>query len=245
MTEPHPFAIRTDVFEGPLELLLDLIEKRKLLINDISLAAVTDEYMAYVSNLEEHPLRETSQFVLVAAALLLIKSKSLLPILNLTEEEEASIEDLEQRLKLYKLYADASISLKRQFGTRMLYERPHKADDTPLFLPDSYATAAKLHEAIGSVLANLPKKSIPKTKVAVRTIVSLEDMMKRLEERINTQFKTTFASFAGDPKERPQVIVSFLAVLELVKQGMVMVRQKKRFADFDIERERVDTPHYT
>jgi segregation and condensation protein A len=237
------FSIQTDVFAGPLELLLDLIEKRKLLINDISLAAVTDDFMAYTATLTEDHLEQTSHFVLIASTLLLIKSKSLLPVLDLTDEEEASIEDLETRLKLYKIYREASVALRTSFGARVLYKRPFERITTPLFIPDAYTTPATIREAMSAVLLNLPKKILPRVAVAIRKVISLEDMMKRLEERITQQFKISFSKFA-ESGERGEVIVSFLAVLELIKQGMIMVRQEARFADFDIEHETVDTPRY-
>lgn len=243
--ETHSFSIRTEVFEGPLDILLELIEKRKLLINDISLASVTDEYMAYVTSLDDHPLRETAQFVLVASTLLLIKSRSLLPVLTLTNEEEAAIEDLEHRLKLYQIYRNASAHLKSMYGSHTLYERPYQVAKTPLFIPDRFTNTGALREAMLSVLTNLPKKKHARVNVSVKTIVSLEDMMKRLEKRIMHQFKIGFRDFSGNAAERPQVIVSFLAVLELVKQGIVMVRQEARYADFQIEREGVDTPNYS
>ena len=239
------FTIKTEIFEGPLELLLDLIDKRKLLINDFSLAEVTDEYMAYVGTLEERHLRTTTHFILIAATLLLIKSRSLLPVLTLTEEEEASIDDLERRLRLYKLYTRASATIKQTFGKRVLYARPYVPSTTPLFTPDQYTSLQALQEGIRNVLANLPKKALPRVQVPVRSVVSLEDMMKRLEERVSKQLKISFRNFSGNARERADVIVSFLAVLELVKQGIVMARQESKFADFDIERERVDTPQYT
>jgi len=89
--EIQSFAIKTEVFEGPMDLLLDLVEKRKLLINDISLAEVTDEYMRHVATMQEASLPGTAQFVQMAATLLLIKSKSLLPVLELTEDEEETM----------------------------------------------------------------------------------------------------------------------------------------------------------
>lgn len=245
MTSTEEFSIRTDVYEGPLELLLELIEKRKLLINDISLANVTDEYMAYVGTLEEQRLPQTARFVVVAATLLLIKSRSLLPVLTLTEEEEASIDDLEQRLKLYRIYAHASADLRRRFGAQMLHARPFRAAVTPLFLPDAYTQISGMQTAIRDVLANLPQPKAPKQTVAVKKVVSLEDMMRRLEQRILGQMKVSFRSFSGETKERAEVIVSFLAVLELVKQGIAMVSQHERFADFDITREHIDTPSYS
>lgn len=241
------FAIKTEVFEGPLELLLDLIEKRKLLINDISLATVTDEYMAYVAKMQSdrgsHPMQETSQFVLVASTLLLIKSKSLLPVLELTQEEEESIEDLEYRLKLYQAYRKAGRQLFEQFGVSMLHEKRFVADQTPLFITDTYTSTNALHGALVDVLNKLPKK-IQKKSVSVRKVVSLEVMMERLKERVTRQLRFSFTDFSNESKEKGSVIVSFLAVLELVKQGEVMVRQESRYSDFEIEREGIDTPKY-
>ncbi len=237
------FSIKTDVFEGPLELLLDLIEKRKLLINDIALASVTDEYMAYVTTLAEGHMHDTAQFVLVASTLLLIKSKSLLPVIDLTDEEEAGVEDLEKRLKLYQIYRSAGICMRQIFGTRMLYQRPFVPLATSLFIPDSFTTPDALTHAMARVIHNLPQSLTPRTHVSVRKVMSLEEMMKRLEERITAQMKIRFSAFSGN-SEKAEIIISFLAVLELIKQGLVMVEQEARFADFDIERESVDTPRY-
>ena len=91
------FAIKHEKFEGPLELLLDLIEKRKLFINDIALAKVADDYVEYVKTVGDFPLSESAQFILIASTLLLIKSKSLLPNLELSEDEKGNIADLERR----------------------------------------------------------------------------------------------------------------------------------------------------
>jgi segregation and condensation protein A len=239
----YTFDIETVGFKGPLELLLDLIEKRKLLVNDVSLAAVTDEYIAYVKALEEHPIPETAQFVYVASTLLLIKSKSLLPILDLTEEEKGSVEELEHRLQLYQLFRDVSQEIKTRFGVTVLYERPFVAPTDPIFVPDRYATVDALASAIRDVLHNLPQIEV-RPVARVQKVISLDDMMKRLEERILKQFKTSFKEFTKDAGERGDVIVGFLAVLELVKRGAVSARQEGRFEDIHIERDGVDTPRY-
>lgn len=243
MTTAESFAIKTDSFEGPLELLLDLIEKRKLLINDISLAAVTDEYMSYVSRLQSNPMRETAQFVLVASTLLLIKSKSLLPVLEVTDEEAESIDNLEYRLKLYQIFRKLGTSIQSQFGTRLMHQRRYIPDTTPLFITDKYTDVDTLRGAMQDVIHNLPKKTF-RRDVSVEKVISLEEMIGRLHERITRQFKLSFSDFAGKDTEPKTVIVSFLAVLELVKQGIVMVQQEARYADFHIERESVDTPKY-
>lgn len=240
---PSQFHIKTEVYTGPLDLLIDLIERRKLLINDISLASVTDEYMKYVSTLDERSLRDFADFIILAATLLLLKSKSLLPILELTEEEEGSVEELESRLKFYQIFRNAARSIESIFGKTILRERPYVADRTPLFLPDKFTAIDPLKAAMYSVVQNLPKK-VEKPKVQVRKIVSLEDMMINLQSRIEKQFSFKFKDFAGTATERGTVIVSFLAVLEMVKQGIILVTQTARFTDIDIERNGTSVPKY-
>src|ERR1035437_6688374 len=100
----YSYKIKTNAFEGPFHLLLSLIEERKFFINDLSLAQVTEDYLNYVNKLEKKNTSEISNFIVIAATLILIKSKSLLPNLNLTSEEESDIHNLEDRLKLYELY---------------------------------------------------------------------------------------------------------------------------------------------
>jgi segregation and condensation protein A len=237
------FEIKTEAFEGPLELLLDLVEKRKLLINDISLAEVTDEYMKQVSIMQELSLPNTAQFINLAATLLLIKSKSLLPVLSLTNEEEEDMGDLELRLRRYQMYRDIAKDIEEVFGKTVTHERQFISDKKPLFVTDAFTTIEGLEEAIGGVLTNLPKKEI-KPKVKVRKVISLEEMMDRLHTRIETQMKLTLRELIEDNTERTHVIVGFLAVLESVKQGNILVAQMNRFADIEIEQERTKTPKY-
>jgi segregation and condensation protein A len=235
--------VKTAVFEGPLDLLIELVEKRKLLINDISLATVTDEYLARVSAMQEQSLPHTAQFVALAATLLLIKSKSLLPNLDLTSEEEATIDDLEQRLKYYQIFRTASETLQTQFGRAIMYEPEYTPPREPLFMPDTYCTVDALAAAMRSVIDNLPREVV-KPKAHVTPVVSLEEMMTRLQRRIERQFKTRFSELCANEPERKTVIVGFLAILELFKQGNVLVTQVTRFADIEIELEQSGTPRY-
>src|SRR3990167_9179602 len=115
------FKIKTDIFEGPLDLLLSLIEKRKLLINEISLSKVADDFIGYLKTHESFPIAKTAHFILVASTLLLIKSKSLLPSLELTEEESASIEDLELRLRIFRKFKELTKGLTLIFGKEVIY----------------------------------------------------------------------------------------------------------------------------
>ncbi len=237
------FSIKTEVYSGPLDLLIDLIEKRKLLINDISLASVTDDYMAYVAQFEKNPLREMADFIVLASTLLLLKSKSLLPVLELTEQEEETLESLEKRLRYYQIFRNAGKMIESIFGKSSSYEKRFIPDQNPLFLPDKYSTVDALRLAMTDVVKNLPKK-VEKPKVQVKTVVSLETMIDRLKDRIEKQLTFKFHDFHGNSGERTTVIVGFLAVLEMVKQGIVLVRQHARFHDIEIEREGTSAPKY-
>lgn len=237
------FAIKTEAFEGPLELLLDLVEKRKFLINDISLASVTDEYMQQVSIMQELSLPNTAQFIALAATLLLIKSKSLLPVLKLTQEEEEGIDDLEIRLRRYQMYRDIAKNIEELFGKKVTHERPYVEPTVALFATDKYTTLESLSTAIGEVLSNLPKKEV-KPRVQVRKVISLEEMIERLHTRIENQMKVSFKQLLGDNTETAHIIVGFLAVLESVKQGSILVAQAHRFAEIHIEKQNITAPKY-
>lgn len=241
--EINSFAIKTDVFEGPMDLLLDLVEKRKLLINDISLASVTDEYMQHVAAMQEQSLPNTAQFVQLAATLLLIKSKSLLPVLELTEEEKGSIEELEGRLRLYQIYRNAGKTIQESFGKKMCHLRQFVPRKEPLFITDEYTNTTQLQDAMYRVLQELPRK-VKKPKVQIKKVISLEEMIDRLKARIENKMKIRFSELLEDDNQRTTVIVGFLAVLESVKQGSVLVMQTNRFEDIEIEKEGFSTPKY-
>jgi segregation and condensation protein A len=237
------FSVKTPVFEGPMELLLELVERRKLLINDISLASVTDEYMRQVSLMQEMSLPNTAQFINLAATLLLVKSKSLLPILELTEEEETSIEDLEERLRKYQIIRDASLVLQAAFGTKTMYAPQFTMPAVSVFVTDDYCTIENLQSAITSVINDLPKKE-NKAKAKIKVIISLEDMMKKLEIRIAQNLQVRFSELHAGETERKVVIVGFLAILELFKQGNLLITQGDRFSDIQIELDKGQTPTY-
>jgi segregation and condensation protein A len=238
------FSIQTDVFSGPLDLLIELIERRKLLVNDISIAAVTDEYLKYVAEHESQPLREMADFIVLASTLLLLKSKSLLPVLELTESEEESVDSLQERLKRYQIYRGAAKALEALFGKHPSYERRYVPMTQPLFMPDKRTAVDPLRAAMQEILENLPKKP-EKPNVRVRTVVTLETMIGQLRDRIERQMRLTFKDFTGGTQERSTVIVGFLAVLEMVKQGSILVRQSARFHDIEIERDSGNAPRYS
>ncbi|MEK7179022.1 MAG: segregation/condensation protein A [Patescibacteria group bacterium] len=225
------YTVKQSAFEGPLELLLDLIEQKKLHINDISLAQITDEYIGYIETLGSFPLGSAAHFILIAATLVLLKSRSLLPSLELSEEEKGDIEDLERRLREYKRIKELSVHISRLFNAQVIFTREDVSTFTPVFSPTEEMTCVRFLEAIGSVLRGLPKKEmIP--QAIIKKAVSLEEMIKNLSTRIEKGLQTSFREYAhGSLKERSHVIVSFLAVLELVRRGIISVVQKEKFGD--------------
>jgi segregation and condensation protein A len=239
------YTVKTPVFEGPFDLLLTLIEKRKLHVNDISLASVTDDYIQHVHERQGIEIGETAHFVLVASTLLLIKSRSLLPMLTLSGDEEGDVLELERRLKLYELFRGYGAKIKAVFGKAVLFARSvDRKMPEPVFSPSNDITLANLRASIGSVLTNLPKKEVLPEK-AVEKVVSLEEMIERLSERITNTMNMSFKDFAGMGKsEKVHIIVSFLAMLELVKQGALTVMQDEHFSDIRMESQTVGAPSY-
>lgn len=241
--ESDTYKVKTPIFEGPLDLLLNLIERRKLLINEISLAAVADDFIAYIRGLEKFPVAESANFILAASTLVLIKSRSLLPALALTEEEEGSVAELERRLKIYQRTRELSRGIGALFGKRPIF-LPKPPERAPVFSPDSRLSIAFIAELIGEILKNLPKTE-KLTRAVVEKVVSLEEMIESLTKRVNTCLKMSFHEFAKVGKEKKvNVVVSFLAMLELVKQGVIAVTQDESFGNIEMETENLGVPKY-
>jgi len=243
ITETIPeYKVKTPVFEGPLEVLLRLVEERKLFINEISLAQVTDDYIAYVRSLREKNLSQVTGFLVIAATLLLIKSKSLLPNLELTEDEEGQIGDLEARLRMYQVIKEVSKNIKEKFGRQIIFGTSEKELFSPIFSPDPSITLPNILEAIGLVIEAMPKKEfLPKVKMG--RVINIEEVINSLIKRIQNSLSVSFSEFASDhkadsPKEKKiYFIVSFLAMLELVRTGILAVAQENNFEDIIIERQ--------
>lgn len=237
------YLVKTDNFEGPLDLLLSLIEKRKMLVNDISLSKVADDYICFIQNKEVFPIKDTSDFLVIASTLLLIKSKSLLPNLSLTEEEQTDIQDLELKLKIYKRIKELSFHIKEKFGQEIIYF-PEQRKFEPLFSPDESMSKENLVTAVFETIKNLPKTEV-KPKVKVQKTISLEEMIINLTNRVKSNLKMSFKDFSGMGKaDRVNVIVSFLAMLELVKQGIIDAKQNEKCGDIQMETKDIGVPSY-
>jgi segregation and condensation protein A len=261
--ETDTYQIKTAGFEGPFGLLLNLIEKRKLFINDISLAQVTEDYLSYMNKLGGLCPAEISSFVLIASTLLLIKSKSLLPGLNLTPEEEGDMRNLEERLRLYELFTKLSGNIKNNFGRRMIFapleRKPARlnsrsgGNDVLVFLPDDQISKNSMMAFARDLLDAMPKKTLA-PEVEVRQVISIEEMIEKLTQRIKSSLKMNFKDFSagGGPasgwntgekkmsrEEKIIVIVGFLAMLELIRQGLIDALQENNSGDIIIQKTKI------
>jgi segregation and condensation protein A len=239
--ETEDFKIKTTGFEGPFGLLLNLIEKRKLFINDVSLSVVTEDYLSYLNKLGGLSPAEVSNFILIASTLLLIKSKSLLPNLDLTLEEEGDIKNLEERLRLYEIFTKLGGKIKNNFGEKIIFVPLERKNEVLIFLPDNQITKDSMMTFAQNVLGAMPKK-IFMPEVEVKTVVSIEEMIDKLTERIENTLKMNFKDLSGQTgkattrEEKVVVIVGFLAMLEMVRQGIINAIQEIDSGDITIEK---------
>ena len=240
LTVTPTYSVKTATYEGPFDLLLELIEKRKLFINDISLSQVTDDFLIHLKALQGIEPNILSAFIVIASTLILIKSRSLLPNFSLTIEEEKDIGDLEKRLQIYRAYIVVGEKIKKQYGKNIAFEKRALPILDPLFTPTAQITRGAMHEAIARVLNNLPKKEVlPQHEI--RKVMSIEEMLDKLSTRMQTAIKSSFRDFVGVDKpvtkeEKVLVIVGFLAMLELVRQGIMDVLQHDMFGEIEMSK---------
>jgi segregation and condensation protein A len=236
------YAVRVGQFEGPLDLLLGLIEKKKLSINDVSLSEIADQYLEYLKKMENFPLDEVIVFIVVASTLMLIKSHSLMPSLELSEEEEKSIEELEERLKIYRRIKELSVNIKELFGKNPIFGREGFKGAELGFLEPKGLSKGVLHKLLKEITENLPsKKVLPEAEV--KKMIRLEDKVKDLVQKVQLRLELSFAEFSvsktnsGEMRDKKlEIIVSFLAMLELIKQGMIIVNQVNLFDNIKIRK---------
>lgn len=235
------FTLELDGFRGPLGLLLDLVEQRKMNVSDVSLAGVSDDYISYIKDKEKVPLSETAQFVVIAATLLLIKSRSLLPTIELTNDEEEDIRDLHERLKLYA-YVRQGTKLLRAKWTKGSFLPKHLPTQKVVFAPAKDITPHNIKATAERMIAALPVFKTPPT-ARIDKEIKLEDVIESLTQRMRSVFKDSFSSVTSG-SNRIEAIVNFLALLELVKRGTLQAKQSGNFDEITMHNEEIETPRY-
>jgi segregation and condensation protein A len=229
--------IKVDQFEGPLDLLLQLIEEQRLDVSTLALASVTEQFLLYVKNLEEKNPINLVEFLIIASKLLVIKSKSLLPNLDLGIEEEEAAFDLTAQLLRYKKYKEAAKYLKR-LDLRRMQSWTGEVDflDRVTFLPDPEINANILADSLRNLVAEL-KDLVRLPQKMMKEVVSISDKIAHIQKLISEKLETSLSSLIQNAKSKTEVIVTFLALLELTKQRIIVLEQEVHFGDIIIKKQ--------
>jgi segregation and condensation protein A len=229
------YNVKTDKFEGPMDLLLELIEKEKLDITELSLAHVADQYLEYIRNNDGIKLENLAEFLSVASKLILIKSRALLPLLTFTEEEEEEIKDLAKQLEEYKKFKEASLVLgKMSEAGKISHERPSYAGVQNIFYPPENINIFDFRKYFQLVLHEIPMVE-KLDEETVREVITLEEKINDLQNTLRQRVEMSFAELTQGATEKIDVILSFLAMLEMVKQRIIDVEQNDLFQEIRLK----------
>lgn len=226
--------IRLSQFTGPYDLLLSLVGEKKLNISELALSEVTEQFLRYVDGLPNHKAEELADFLVVATRLVLLKARMLLP--QFAVEDDDGDGSLEDQLRLYKQFVDASKKINKLWLSPELgffrFESPRRPAG---FLPGAFVTSDRLHDAMLQLVRRLtPPKPIPET--SIDRAISLKERIDRIRDLLKKTGKINFYELVSESGNKTEVIVSFLALLELVKQKTLTLYQDDAFGDIVIER---------
>lgn len=237
------YSIHLNVYDGPLDLLCDMISKQKIDIKDISIIEITKQYLAYINMLEDMDLEVTSDFITMATKLLEIKSKYLLfSQRELDEEEDPRLELMEQ-LKEYKKYKKASEVLKDSVD---YLNQPYYRNREEIIIDDKVDLNEISIESIKSILPyifkvknieeeNETKKDERLNKIVRGKIISVEEKIEYIQNILTTADKISFNNIIKD-NTKDEVIATFLSLLELIKSKEIVVVQENFFEDIIIKK---------
>ncbi len=241
-------AYKLNVFEGPLDLLLHLIEKNKVDIYDIPIVTITEQYLAYVSEMQEQDMDVMSEFLVMAGTLLQIKSKMLLPREETEEEEEEDPRaELVRRLLEYKMYKYAALELKDMEldASHNLYKKPtipkeveeYREEVDPAELVDGL-TLSKLNDIFQSIMRKQVDKIDPirsKFGTIEKEEINIEERMVQIREKVRGLKGINFRTLLETQPTRMNIIITFMSILELMKVGAITIRQEETFGEIVID----------
>ena len=227
--------VKTQQFEGPLDLLLSLIEEQKLDITQIALAQVTEQFLHYIKQLEQLDATTLADYLSIAAKLLVIKSKAILPSLDVEADEEDLALDLTEKLLLYKQFKEVGKHLKHLDNRRrQSFTRTLAFSERISFWPDEGVSPDVLHNSILKVINSLKElDNLPKAKI--REAISIQEKIDQLQMVLSQKIETKMSDLLATARNKPEVIITFLALLELIKQRIFTVEQETLFTDITIK----------
>lgn len=234
---------KLDTFEGPLDLLLTLIQKNKVSIYDIPIVEITAQYLEAIDGIEEADLDNTSEFLVMASHLLYIKSKMLLPKNEEDEEEEDPREELARRLIEYQQFKEASKELRKsEFTTKYMVFREAEKINFPVPEYDISHDTDELVEAFNSIFQRQLRRAKPEkrafSQIVGREKVSVDDMVEKICKVLKRSKRVQFETLFRPEDSKPEMIATFLAVLEMVKLGKLYANYDERTKDFILTTEK-------
>jgi segregation and condensation protein A len=235
MADEAAYTVLLPVYEGPLDLLLDLIERAELDITRVSLAQVTDQYMEYLRLIPAHDLADLASFLVVAARLLQIKSEALLPRPPTREPGEEDPGDaLARQLIAYKKYKQVAVLLsERESAGLRTYLRQAPPPTAETKLDPTGLSVDLLRRAMIELLAEAARGP-QLDEVVAPAVVRIRDKIRMLLGALRQSGRTSFRAMLSGARTRLEIVVSFLAVLELVKRRQVVVQQAELFGDIEV-----------
>ena len=230
------YTVHLQQFEGPLDLLLELIEKEKLDITEISLARVAEQYLEYLNNFQNISPNILVDFLTVASKLILIKSRSILPTLEISEEEEEEIQDFKKQIEEYKKFKEASKVIGKIIEkNKISYSRESFIGIQTFFYPPKNINTKDLYNFFKQVLKRLP--TVEKlSKETVKEVITLQEKIKDLQKNLEKRAKLNFEATLKNTSSKTDIIVSFLAILELSKQRIIWIEQTEIFGKITLNK---------
>lgn len=231
--------LKLEKFEGPFDLLLELIEKDKLDISDISLAKATDQFLDHLGNIQEKNPRHIADFLIVAAKLILIKSKTLLPFFTITQEEELELTELKENLMRYQQIRKGAVAIsdmEKRFMTA--YHRHSDLRHFQIFAPPEDISV----ETLWRCFSGIQRTQVKKEKLEEKNInlsFFFEEKIKDIKCRLENNLKDHFHILA-DKSSKTHLIISFLAILELIKQRFLTAEQDQVFGEIKLTKYTVE-----
>jgi segregation and condensation protein A len=217
-----------------MELLLELIQKEKMEITELCLSRVTDQYLEYIKSNQSINLGNLADFLSVASRLILIKSRALLPMLKFTQEEEEEIQDLTLQLAEYKKFKEASLNLGRIAEERKIcYSREGFTSVKSIFYPPADFNVYDFKKHFLAVLSEIPVVEELSQEI-VDEVVTLEEKINDLENFLRNKIQSSFSELVEKSTDKVEVIVSFLAMLEMIKQRIIEVEQNNLFEEITL-----------
>jgi len=232
-------VIKIEQFAGPFHILVGMLEKEKLPITEVSLSKVTEQYLEAINSSGDGQSDPyiLADFLVVAAKLVYLKSKALLPVFEEEEDENGTI-SLEDQLRMYKAYYDASKVIDKMLrATNISFTREKLAIDIDvIFNPPHNLTMSKMRDIFAKVVEVLePIVKIPKK--VVQRVMSLRDKINNIRNHILEKVNSSFFELTGGGKNKVDSILTFLALLELVKQRVIHVDQEGLHGDIKIAKQ--------